>query len=210
MKKVGFSTRTIAYTAVMTAMVAVATMVLKIQTADSYTNLGDAVIFLTAAFFGPIPALIAGGVGSFLADLLTYPTTMWFTLVIKGIEGLIAGSVVYLADKTFSSESKKSTIIKLAIYILGMILAAIWMVGGYYLAKAFSYGTKESALISLPKNCIQGGISLIVAIVLYGLLYPVAKKMEFKSIKGHSLNNESDTIDKHEDDSNNLNDLRKD
>ena len=180
MKKGTFSTRTIAFTAVMSAMVAVATMVLKIQTGESYTNLGDAVIFLTASFFGPIPGLIAGGLGSFLADLITYPTTMWFTLGIKGLEGLIAGLFVYAANKYVQGSEKKDKIIRYAIYILGMVVAAAWMVGGYYVAKAFSYGTKESALVSLPKNCVQGSLSIVIAVILYGVLYPFAQKYIIK------------------------------
>lgn len=179
MKNTHLSTRTVAYTAVMTAFVAVATMVLKIQTGESYTNLGDTFIFLTAAYFGPVPGLIAGGLGSFIADLLTYPTTMWFTLVIKGIEGLIAGLCVYFANKLYekSNKSKAQLVIKYTLYIAGMVIAALWMVGGYYVAKAFMYGTKESALVSLPKNFVQGGLSLAIAITLYGVLYPAVKNV---------------------------------
>ena len=65
-------------------------------------------IFLAAAFFGPVPGLIAGGIGSFLADLITYPVTMWFTLVIKGIEGLIAGLGIYYANKLFEKSKKEN------------------------------------------------------------------------------------------------------
>lgn len=183
MKKVQLSTRTIAFTAVMTALVAVATMALKIQTGESYTNLGDAMIFLTALFFGPVPALIAGGIGSFFADLITYPTTMWFTLVIKGLEGLIAGLFVLLANKVIKGTDKKSKAVKIVIYVVGLIVAALWMVGGYYVAKAFMYGTMEGALISLPKNFIQGGLSIVIAMIFYPLLSPTIKKMQNRNKK---------------------------
>lgn len=187
-----FSTRQIAFTAVMTALVAVATMVLKIQTGESYTNLGDTMIFLSAAFFGPVPGLIAGALGSFLADLITYPVTMWFTLVIKGIEGLIAGVGIYLANKYFekTSKDKKAQIIKYVLYLVSCIIAAAWMVGGYYVAKAFMYGTKESALISLPKNCVQGGLSIVIASVLYFALLPAVKNLIAPQKKLEQLSNQ--------------------
>ena len=122
-----FSTRQIAFTAVMTALVAVATMVLHVQTGESYTNLGDTMIFLAAAFFGPVPGLIAGGIGSFLADLITYPVTMWFTLIIKGIEGLIAGLGIYYANKLFekSKKEKKHPVDVARILIISMISVVV-------------------------------------------------------------------------------------
>ena len=45
-------------------------------------------------FWGPLPALVAGGLGSALADLLTgYAHWAPWTLVIKGIEGWIAAAI---------------------------------------------------------------------------------------------------------------------
>lgn len=192
-----FSTRQIAFTAVMTALVAVATMVLHVQTGESYTNLGDTMIFLAAAFFGPVPGLIAGGIGSFLADLITYPVTMWFTLVIKGMEGLIAGLGIYYANKLFekSNKEKKDKIIKDVLYLVSCLVAAAWMVLGYYLAKAFSYGTPESALVSLPKNCLQGGLSIIIAAILYYALKPAVQNIISPRKKIAEISNEEEKKD---------------
>lgn len=84
------ATRFVAYTAVMTALTYVGTLI-GFSGAQFYFNLGDSVILICALLFGPIPAMIAGGLGAFLADLTVYPATMLFTLFIKALEGLIAG-----------------------------------------------------------------------------------------------------------------------
>lgn len=84
------ATRFVAYTAVMTALTYVGTLI-GFSGAQFYFNLGDSVILICASLFGPIPAMIAGGLGAFLADLTVYPATMLFTFFIKALEGLIAG-----------------------------------------------------------------------------------------------------------------------
>ena len=69
------------------------------SSAQFYFNLGDTVILLVSAIFGPFIGMIAGGMGSFFADLAVYPATMFYTLVIKGLEGLIAGGLMILIKK---------------------------------------------------------------------------------------------------------------
>lgn len=98
------ATKFVAYTAVMTALTYVGTL-LGFSSAQFYFNLGDTVILLCAALFGPISAMIAGGLGAFLGDLTVYPVTMLFTLIIKAIEGLLAGllfmGVNYIIKRIF-------------------------------------------------------------------------------------------------------------
>ncbi len=105
-------TRFVAYTAVMTALTYVGTLI-GFGGAQFYFNLGDTVILICAALFGPVPAMIAGGLGAFLGDLTVYPATMVFTLFIKAIEGLVAGLlfmsvnfvVKRISDRMFSKHS---------------------------------------------------------------------------------------------------------
>ena len=94
-----FATKTVVYCALMTALVTVATVTLGFRTGDFFFNCGDAVIFVTAALLGPLPAAVAGGLGSFFADLAVYPATMFFTLIIKGLEGLVCGLLMCLFRK---------------------------------------------------------------------------------------------------------------
>ena len=82
----------LAFIGIMCALTTVVTWVLPIPmpATEGYINFGDAVIFLTALFAGPVPAMVVGGIGSMLADVIGgYMHWAGFTLLIKGLEGLI-------------------------------------------------------------------------------------------------------------------------
>lgn len=75
----------------LTAMVCVATMLIRIPTMVGYTNLGDGFILLSAFLFGPSTAPSPGGIGSMLADIISgYAFYAPATLVIKGLIAVIA------------------------------------------------------------------------------------------------------------------------
>ncbi|WP_430350426.1 ECF transporter S component [Thermoanaerobacterium thermosaccharolyticum] len=144
------------YIALMTALITVGTMVIQIPTpyTKGYVNIGDSFIFLSASILGPFAGFISGGVGSALADLLSgYVVWAPWTFVIKGLEGLIAALLW----------RRKST--KYFIRIAVFILAAIWMVFGYYIGGAVMYGFK-AALADVPGNIIQGIGSVIIGSIL--------------------------------------------
>jgi uncharacterized membrane protein len=138
--------------AIMIALTAVSTMFISIPApgATGYFNLGDSMVFIAAILLGPKGGLIGGGIGSALADvLLGY--TLWapFTLIIKGLEGYLAG---YLLDTAFGK--KRPTLV--------LIPAALWMVIGYYGVSAFLYGW-EAAFLEVPICLIQGAVGIGVA-----------------------------------------------
>ncbi|MGY8825029.1 MAG: ECF transporter S component [Candidatus Latescibacterota bacterium] len=64
--------RSSARQALLMALVATATMVLRLPTpaTEGYINLGDVVIVAAALLFGPWAGAVAGGVGSAMADVL--------------------------------------------------------------------------------------------------------------------------------------------
>ncbi len=157
-------TKWISYTALLTALTAVATIIIQVPSVDGgYTNLSDAVIFITAILMDPVAAMLVGGLGTFLADLLIYPATMLYSLAFHGIEGLVVGLLVKLLPK-------KTGKIRYVLQSVYMLIGGLLMMIGYYFAKAYLYGTPASALISLWRNALQVGISIVVANVL---LYPV-------------------------------------
>ena len=167
------ATRLIVFTALMTACVTAATALLGFGTGDFYFNCGDAVIFIAAAMFGPLPAMIAGGLGSFFADMAVYPATMFFTLFIKGFEGLIAG----LSMRLFARSSKQWLSVLGA--LISMIIAGAAMMTGYFVCNSFLYGTPASAMIALPADAVQASASAALAFtVLYGMrLIALRKKL---------------------------------
>lgn len=143
----------LAMTGMLTALTMVVTWILPIPMAatEGYINFGDAVIFITAAAMGPIPAMIVGGLGSMLADILGgYVHWALFTLVIKGLEGLFCGLLVG-SMKTHRSLSS----------FIAMFVSAVWMVVAYYFAGALMYGLAGS-FASVPGNLLQGGVSVAV------------------------------------------------
>jgi len=152
--------RRLVLTAMFAALVAVATMVINVPTIATrgFINVGDTMIFVTGVFMGPAVALLAGGIGSALADLLL-AYTHWapWTLVIKGLEGFIVGSLAQAHFKKYQRISWRT--------VAAMVLAAAWMVLGYYIAGGIMRGFRV-ALASVPGNIIQGMGSVILALPL--------------------------------------------
>ena len=152
--------RSLVLTALFVALVALATMVINVPmvATQGFINVGDTLIFLSALLMGPRVGALAGGLGSALADLLLgYAHWAPWTLVIKSIEGLLVallGYHAYRQDKRVGSR-----------VVMALVLAALWMVFGYYLVGGFVVGFKP-ALASVPGNLIQGLGSVVLAIPL--------------------------------------------
>lgn len=140
---------------VLIALTTVMTMIMiPAFSGHGYLNLGDMVIFLAAMMMGKKGGLIVGGIGSALADLiLGYSFYAPITLVVKGMEGFVAGSLL---------STKMGKKIPLVPTIIGAIIMAI----GYYIAEIFLYGTGP-ALVAIPGNLLQGIVGAITATLLY-------------------------------------------
>ena len=109
----------------------------------------------------------------FFADMAVYPATMFFTLFIKGFEGLIAG----LSMRLFARSSKQWLSVLGA--LISMIIAGAAMMTGYFVCNSFLYGTPASAMIALPADAVQASASAALAFtVLYGMrLIALRKKL---------------------------------
>ena len=89
--------RYIAYLAVFSALTFVATIAITIPMASAsggYVNFGDTIIFVASALLGPVGGMSVGAIGSVIADLIFAPEYALITLIVKGLEGLIAGLVI--------------------------------------------------------------------------------------------------------------------
>lgn len=151
-----YKTKKIVLNGLMTALVCIATMVIQVPTpgTNGYVNVGDAVIFITSILFGPLAGMLAGGVGSALADLLSgYPHWALFTLIIKGVEGYLVGIIV----------NKSNTISR---NIFSISIGIVVMVIGYFLAGAILKGSFIVSAASIPSNIVQGIVSMIIAVPL--------------------------------------------
>ncbi len=83
----------VAETAIFTALVFVATTIIRvpIPATGGYFNVGDSIIYAAAILFGPFVGGVAGGVGAAVADVVGYPIFAPGTLIIKFLEGAITG-----------------------------------------------------------------------------------------------------------------------
>ncbi|RBP42288.1 ECF transporter S component [Garciella nitratireducens] len=141
----------ITHTSLLIALVFLCTVVIIIPSPlGGYINLGDAAIYLSSYFLGPMLGFLAAGIGSMLGDFyLGYVNYMIATLLIKGTMGLISG---YL----FQKEK----------YILGSISGLMIMVIGYYIFEIILFHNLLSPLANIPYNLIQGIIGVVVGILL--------------------------------------------
>ncbi len=151
--------------AVMSALVTIGTLIIRIPNMmGGYFNVGDVMIFVTALTFGPIVGGIAGGLGSALADFVGFPLFVLPTLVIKGLEGLIAGLIT----------NKKSIFRD----VFAVIFAGIEMVTGYFLVELYLYGIAGAIAEVLPNmgQIVVGGlIGIPIAIILRRRLPEILK-----------------------------------
>lgn len=161
------------YTAMLTAMVCVATMLIRIPTMVGYTNLGDGFILLSAFLFGPFYGAVAGGIGSMLADIISgYAFYAPATLVIKGLIAVIAALLWKTMRKRGGDKVWKK--------ILASLVAELWMAAGYWTFETLFLGEAKAALASIPNNIAQGLVGVVLGMVLYYALskLPMWKKVQ--------------------------------
>lgn len=143
--------------ALFTAIVALATFVIKIPSpVTGYFNLGDCFVLLSGWLLGPVYGALAAGLGSALADILSgYIQYAPATFVIKALMAVIA----YFIYKAFSNRNFVSKLV-------GGIAAEAIMVLGYFGFEAviLEYGLAASG--SILFNVLQGVVGLIAALAI--------------------------------------------
>lgn len=171
------TTKELCIQGLLTALVTVCTMVFQIPVSatQGYVHLGDSMILLTSVFFGWRYGMVAGGVGSALADLLSgYAHWAPFTLIIKGVMGLLIGLV--------SDFAKKQEKFFTARNLLASAIGIIWMVFGYFIGGGILKSSFAVAATSIPENLIQGIAGAIIFLVVGAAFYK-AKVYKFVSAK---------------------------
>jgi len=136
--------------AIMSALVTVGTLIVQIPNGmGGYFNFGDVMIFVAALTFSPLIGGVAGGLGSAMADLPGYPIYAPFTLVIKGLEGLIAGLI-----------TNKSSVFR---DVFAVVAAGVEMVVGYFLAEVYLWGLGV-AVAAIRLNMVQVTVGALVGV----------------------------------------------
>lgn len=155
-------------TAMMTAMVMIATTFFKIPNAMGYIHLGDGFVLLAAIILPKKYACFAGGVGAGLADIYGgYAVWAPWTLVIKIVMVLI---VQLFFDFLMKRASNGKHIAKIAgipfAELFAYVLAVLWTVSGYYIAQGFISGNWIAPVADVPGNVLQAAVGSVIAILV--------------------------------------------
>lgn len=158
-------TNTIVMTALMIAIITVSIMFIKVPIpfTQGYVHLGDAMIFMSVMVLGWKYGTIAAAIGGALGDILGgFPVWAPWTFCIKGIMAIILGLMLSRAIEKCGTSIGRMPVGG----IVGMILAGIAMVAGYYVAEGIMYGNWAAAAIGIPWNIGQFIVGMIIAWIL--------------------------------------------
>ncbi|NLX35748.1 MAG: ECF transporter S component [Chloroflexi bacterium] len=154
-------TMRMALLAIMIAVTTVFTVIPKIPIpgTEGYLNLSDVAITFAGVAFGPIVGLVAGGVGTALADFMGgYGQWAGISLLAHGLEGFLIG--------VFARQGRRWSA------VLGWAVGALFMVIAYYAGEALVFTGWKPALVGVPFNLLQGVVGGLVGLPLY---YAVAR-----------------------------------
>ena len=154
-------TRKIVIASMISALICVATMIIKIPSPlKGYINLGDAVVLLASWTLSPLYGFLAAGIGSALADILSgYAIYSPATFIIKGCMQIISYYAFGFLHLKISNIASR---------IISGVFAEIVMILGYYIFEGFIYGFIE-AIVNIPASIVQAIAGIIFGIILINL-----------------------------------------
>ena len=154
-------TKKIVLVGLFAALTYVATSLIQVPSIKGYVHLGDSLVYLSGIILGPIYGALAAGIGSMISDLyLGYSSYAIPTLIIKGLDAFVVGSIYFMLFKDATGIKKT---IK---YIIAVIFGTAVMVLGYFAYELALYGS-EYALPALIPNLSQGLAGGVLAYPLY-------------------------------------------
>jgi uncharacterized membrane protein len=153
MYRQSFGVRGFTVAALMAAVTAVFTVAVRIPVGTGYLNLSDVAIYFAAYSFGPWVGLIAGGLGTAIADVYSgYPEFAWLSLFAHGLQGLVVGGVAL-------GKPVRTMVIA---WFAGMFL----MVSIYFIGEFVAMQNPSQALTEWPFNVLQTAIGGVIGIAL--------------------------------------------
>ncbi len=154
-----FSTKWIAYTAILTALVVATGYIPPIPTPAGRIYWVDGIVLLAAYLMDPISAFICGGVGTLIYDIFKSPEMMLASLLIHGLQGAIASGLLHFV---LPNRFKKYEWAKAVIF---SVIAAVEVVLGYFIYRCITRGVPVAAA-SIPRNIIQEAIGISIAVII--------------------------------------------
>lgn len=155
--------------AMMAALTCVATMIIQIPSPmQGYVNMGDVIVLMCGWILGPVYGVLAAGIGSMLADMLSsYMHYAPGTLIIKAAVALIAYALFTLLKRGKKGDSVKELVLPLAV---SGVVAELAMVVLYFVYASLILGKGWAAASSIPGNLMQGLVGVVVGSLLYVLI----------------------------------------
>lgn len=161
------------------ALVYVATRFINIPgpTPGGLFHLGNVMFFTIAIVFGKKAGAVSGGIGMALFDI-TSSYFVWapFTLIIRFAMGYVIGAMASRAIEgniDIKGDNKKGKLSAFIIKIkplvnntIGILIASIIMIVGYYIAGIILFGNIYAPLQSVYVNVMQCVIGAIIALPL--------------------------------------------
>ncbi|MBE6777686.1 MAG: ECF transporter S component [Ruminococcaceae bacterium] len=151
-------TKIIVVASLITALVCIATMIVKIPSPlKGYINLGDCIVLIAAWILPPMYGFLAAGLGSALADIFSgYIIYAPATFIIKGVMALVAFYLFKLIHNKLGNLPSR---------IISGVASESIMIVGYLVFESYLYGFIPS-LVNVPANCVQGIAGMIISTVL--------------------------------------------
>ncbi|MFV0557085.1 MAG: ECF transporter S component [Enterococcus sp.] len=152
--------------AMLTALTVTLSMmfIFPVPATNGFVTLCEVGIYTSAFLFGPIGGFWVGALSGGMIDMLSgYPQWAIFSIVIHGVQGLIAG---YLYYKKVPFKT-----------VISLVAASLFMVAGYALATAFLYDW-PAGVASILGNIIQNCFGILVTVPLIAAL----KKVNIKAL----------------------------
>jgi uncharacterized membrane protein len=145
----------IALVAVLIALTTVFTLLIRVPTpARGYVNLSDVAVTFASLIFGPWVGMVAGGVGTALADLLGgFAPFAPLSLVAHGLEGFLIGLIAL----------KRRSV---GWMIVAWLIGSLAMVAVYLVGEGIFYTGWPLALAEVPMNAFQALVGGLIGIPL--------------------------------------------
>ena len=118
--------------------------------------LNDVVICTAAILLDPFYALVVGGVGAFIGDMLFYPPPMFVSLVAHGLQALV---ISLCTRRLLKGREIASSVIGAAI---GLVISVVI----YTLGRAYVYSTPAYAVAKFPFQILQTLVGSAAALLL--------------------------------------------
>lgn len=167
-----YSTKWIAYTAMLTSLVIATQLITPIATPAGNIYWVDGVVLIAAYLMDPVSAFIVGGIGTLIYDILYSPSMMVTSLLTHGLQGMVVSLFLhYVFPKKFECVWA----------LVSSLLGAVVVVAGYFIHRSLFNGVPY-AVTNIPRNIIQEAIGIGIAMVI---CYATSFKRQL--VKNHLL-----------------------